>query len=334
MRAEPFGTTHMRAIRLLSLFLAQSALAGNFYTTSFSGTENPLSEGGSWLNGHTDGSSWTDMRKTPGFAFGTESGASGTDDDSTAILNVGSWGSHQHGKAVVKINGTDSESNEEVEIRLRSTMTSGSSTGYEFLFSVLAGNPYCQIVKWNGAVNAFTLLNATGTGVANGDVIEADANGSTLTASINGSVVLTATDSTYSSGSPGIGNYIKGSAGNNSNFGISSFTAADGDPVITTQPVNQTANVGATATFTISAGGFTTLSYQWKFNGSNVGSNSSTYARTNCQLSDSGGSVTCVVTDTAGNVTSSTATLTVNGGVASSTFTIGGSVVVNGTLKQ
>ena len=51
-------------------------------------------------------------------------------------------------------------------------------------------------------------------------------------------------------------------------------------PTFTTQPANQTVNAGSTATFTVAAtssGGV--LHYQWTFNGSNVGSDSSGRSR-------------------------------------------------------
>lgn len=83
-------------------------------------------------------------------------------------------------------------------------------------------------------------------------------------------------------------------------------------PAITAQPTNQTAFEGNTATFNITAttsGGV--LHYQWKFNGSNVGTDTNSYARSNCVFADNGGIVTCVVTDDNGSTTSSNAYLTV-----------------------
>jgi len=73
-------------------------------TTNFSRAENPISEGGKWLNGQTDGLDWTDVRTTPGFAFGTEIGGNRPDpqkyDDSTALLK-GTWGPDQTVQATV-----------------------------------------------------------------------------------------------------------------------------------------------------------------------------------------------------------------------------------------
>ena len=59
------------AIRCWSL-LPASAPAGTHgpYTTNFSGAENPISEGGRWLNGQTDGLDWTDVRTTPASHLG------------------------------------------------------------------------------------------------------------------------------------------------------------------------------------------------------------------------------------------------------------------------
>ena len=44
------------------------------YTTNFPLTANPISEGGAWLSGKAAGLDWTDVRTTPGKAFGTQDG--------------------------------------------------------------------------------------------------------------------------------------------------------------------------------------------------------------------------------------------------------------------
>ena len=75
------------------------------YSTNFSRAENPISEGGRWLNGQTDGLDWTNVRTTPGFALGTEIGGNRPDpqkfDDSTALLK-GTWGPNQTAQATVR----------------------------------------------------------------------------------------------------------------------------------------------------------------------------------------------------------------------------------------
>ena len=74
------------------------------YTTQFPLTENPIAEGGNWINGQTAGLDWANIRTTPGFAFGTESGAVKTVpekyDDSAALL-AGTWGPNQTAQATV-----------------------------------------------------------------------------------------------------------------------------------------------------------------------------------------------------------------------------------------
>lgn len=68
---------------------------------------------------------------------------------------------------------------------------------------------------------------------------------------------------------------------------------------------------GQDAVFSLTATYTGTASYQWKFNGSNVGTNSDTYTRVGCVAADNGGAVTCVVTDDNGSTTSISVALTV-----------------------
>ncbi len=85
-----------------------------------------------------------------------------------------------------------------------------SITGYEIAYSAsTTANPYTPymiIVRSNGALGTYKVL-ATYTGnqygVANGDVIKASIVGNIITAYKNGVVMGTATDSTYTTGSPG-----------------------------------------------------------------------------------------------------------------------------------
>lgn len=89
---------------------------------------------------------------------------------------------------------------------------------------------------------------------------------------------------------------------------VASFAPTAG-PAITAQPQHNSVLAGQPAVFTIAAttsGG--ALSYQWKFNGSNVGSNAATYGRV-AVLPDDGGAITCDVTDDNGTTSSTSATL-------------------------
>ncbi len=208
-------------------FLSGAEAIAATYTTKFPLTENPISENGHWINGGTTGLDWTNVRTTSRLAYGTETGSTNYD-DSTALL-TGTWGPNQTVQATVYTTVTGNSNFAEVELRVRSSLSAHNCTGYEINFSVNPSNPYVQIVRWNGAFGSFTLLNATGSyGAKNGDVIKATANGNTITAYLNGTAVLTATDSTYPTGSPGMGFYLQGGSGINRNYGFTNFTASDG----------------------------------------------------------------------------------------------------------
>ncbi|PYJ07268.1 MAG: hypothetical protein DME25_04245 [Verrucomicrobia bacterium] len=82
-------------------------------------------------------------------------------------------------------------------------------------------------------------------------------------------------------------------------------------PSITNQPQSQTVFAGGSATFSIGASGTTPLSYQWRFNGTNLsGATNSSFTRSNAQSSDAG-NYSVVVSNVAGSATSSNAALTV-----------------------
>jgi hypothetical protein len=83
-------------------------------------------------------------------------------------------------------------------------------------------------------------------------------------------------------------------------------------PTITTDPVNQAVVAGTTVTFTTSATGTAPLSYQWRFNDTDIsGANGTSYTRPNVQSADAG-AYYVVVTNAAGGVVSDNAALTVN----------------------
>jgi Leucine-rich repeat (LRR) protein len=82
-------------------------------------------------------------------------------------------------------------------------------------------------------------------------------------------------------------------------------------PAIGTQPASRTNITGTTANFSVNATGTDPLSYQWQFNGANIGgANGSNLTLNNVQPSDSG-NYTIVVTNVAGAITSAVAVLTV-----------------------
>jgi hypothetical protein len=213
------------------------------YNSNFPLTENPISESGKWIDGGVTGLDWTNVRTTPGLAFGTQSGTAGGNAqyaDSTAVL-AGTWGPNQTVQATIAVTNASSSSSvfEEVELRVRTIITAHSITGYEINCSVSAnaGKFYLQIVRWNGPIASWRLLDSKAAHAVNGDVLKATIRGSTITAYLNGAQVVQVTDNTYNSGSPGIGFFLQGASGLNANYGFSSFTATDnGSPSL--QPIS------------------------------------------------------------------------------------------------
>jgi hypothetical protein len=82
-------------------------------------------------------------------------------------------------------------------------------------------------------------------------------------------------------------------------------------PSISAQPSPQTACVGQSFSFTVTAGGSPAPTFQWRHNTVNIsGANSATYGGSATPAD--GGSYDCVVTNTCGSTTSNSASLTVN----------------------
>jgi hypothetical protein len=84
-------------------------------------------------------------------------------------------------------------------------------------------------------------------------------------------------------------------------------------PTITAQPASQAVNTGATATFTVVAGGTGPFTYQW-YKGSNAiaGATAASYTTPVLTATDNGGLYSVTVGNATGTVTSAAATLTVN----------------------
>lgn len=207
------------------------------FRTTFPNAENPISEGGVWLNGQTDGIDWANVRTTPGFAFGLEIGGHRKPpvmyDDATALLK-GNWGPNQTVQATIRsLHPTDQDGKmwEEVELRLRSSLSPHSCTGYEVMFRCTKiPKAYCNIARWEGPLGKFTYLKQTGGskyGVQTGDVVKASMIGNVLTVYINGVQMVQVTDDKFKTGNPGMGFYLEGATGVNADYGFSSFMATD-----------------------------------------------------------------------------------------------------------
>lgn len=152
----------------------------------------------------------------------------------------------------------------------------------------------------------------------NGDTIELEAEGTDLRAYRNGTLLYTVTDSSLTSGAPGM--FMRGSSNNPTledweGGNVSSPTG----PTIDVQPTAQTADEGGTATFSVSSttsGGAQVR--QWKRQPpgggafSNVGTNSATYTTgaLGC-ATDHGANFYCTVTDDNGPTVSDVVSLSV-----------------------
>jgi hypothetical protein len=144
----------MKHIYLLISFSIATGAFGTTYTTNFPLLENPIYEQGAWISGGVAGINWTNVRTTPGIALGTMPGNASGDAqyaDSTAVL-AGTWGPDQTAQATISVSNASDDPGvfEEVELRLRTTITLFSITGYEVNCSVSTNpnNFYLQIRSW------------------------------------------------------------------------------------------------------------------------------------------------------------------------------------------
>jgi hypothetical protein len=213
------------------------------YRTNFPVKEERLAEGGIWINGKAAGLDWTDVATDRGLAHGTESGTEVGDkayDDSTALVG-GPWKPDQTVEARVHCASPNELMFEEVELRLRSSLSAHRATGYEVMFRCLkTPQAYASIARWDGPLGKFTYLvqkEGLEFGVADGDLVKATIAGDVITGYINGVQLLQARDATFPSGSPGIGFWLKRQSGirawlgtlmtDPSNCGFTSFAAWD-----------------------------------------------------------------------------------------------------------
>jgi hypothetical protein len=216
------------------------------YSTRFEKDEEPISEGGLWLNGRREGIDWCDVLTRDGVAYGeksrmnsaerraeqafggatAEAGAQEGDYDDPAAVLGGTWGRNQAARATVHSRNPTDDFFQEVEIRLRSSISAHYCDGYEVFWRCSKSDAaYAEIVRWNGKIAEFTsLARRVGPeyGVKHGDIVEATIVGNVIRSYINGVEVLSATDDRFTSGGPGVGfNFFVGDT--NVDHGFSSF---------------------------------------------------------------------------------------------------------------
>jgi hypothetical protein len=184
----------------MSSFLLRYGATPGPFDTSFPLTENPISQGGIWFNGATDGGSWSDMQTTSGHCVGSRTmdvaGNSFADDIAFLKTSYRSFSPNQWCQGTVYL-----------------------APGYT------CANAYVAIVRWNGPLANFTAIQDPGVGsiaVPNdGDVLYAEINGQIVTIKLNGSTVMTHTVmndgagnnfTELTTGQPGLGAWPSGTS--------------------------------------------------------------------------------------------------------------------------
>lgn len=203
------------------------------YFTDFTGTEDPLSEGGAWAqSGLATGLDWTDCRKSGGIAFGTQTGASPPFSDSVAYL--GGYGpNHRCGAHIAIRAGAKAAATlgHEVELILRGVMSPHQQSHYECNLGFSNTGDYAQIILLNGTIGSFTVLATYAPpAFVDGDYFEAQISGTVITTYLNGSLIQTydtAGDAAkLSTGNPGIAFYWNATE-NVDDFGFTDFDALE-----------------------------------------------------------------------------------------------------------
>lgn len=201
------------------------------FSTNFPATENPISQGGIWLNGLADGLDWTNIQTANGRSAATSKELSPPPfNDSVACpkpsFRTFTANHFSQGTAFRTPGYTVGHEN---ELFVRMTISAHSITGYEIYWS---NNQGLGLVRWNGAINDFTPLTWDQGGVTlgfatTGDILYVQAVGSVITAKLNGTIVGTKTDTTWATGQPGLGNNPFDASSTFFDYGWSLWTAGN-----------------------------------------------------------------------------------------------------------
>lgn len=193
------------------------------YTTSFDGTESPISESGAWTHVGLD---WTLVDTGNGIAFGTQTGTGGYDD---SYAHLSGFPANQSASGVIHRDAAiDPSCTHEVEILMRWSDSAHDAHGYEC--NLAFDGSYAQIVRWEGPLSGFTYL-ASGSvpgGVHDGDTLSATAVGDLITLSVNGVEIARANDTTFPTGDPGMAFWRGGACGTQGDYGFTSYSASSG----------------------------------------------------------------------------------------------------------
>lgn len=202
---------------------SSTASSGTF-STSFPSTETPVSQGGVWRSQDT---LLSRVNTTPGKAFGTQDFDLGYM-DSYAFVDDRAFNNNQYGEAVLYLEGGFAPSyNMEVEIILRCSDTSTTRQWYEILHNKDGG---FEILYLNGPADGFTPLSTPtniSTPIVNGQVFRGEIVGNVISGYIDGVLKVQATDSTITSGKPGMAFFSRGGAVDAPKFCFSSYSCGN-----------------------------------------------------------------------------------------------------------
>jgi hypothetical protein len=198
--------------------------SGSTYSTNFAAAENPLSEGGKWINGQAVGLDWLNAQSSPGKAYGSAI-ATGYNDD-IGVLNTTFTANQFAQGTVYRAPGYSPGASHEIELLLHFQITAHSARGYEVLWGHTGE---VNIVRWNGPLGNYTpLLSVTGPNIGaavDGDVLRAEIIGTVIKVYKNGTLVLTGPSNTsWTDGQPGMG-FWPTTGATPANYGWKSYTA-------------------------------------------------------------------------------------------------------------
>lgn len=211
----------------------KATVLGPSYSTDFGFTQSPISDGGNWIRQCT---SRTDINTAAGIAFGTQGGGSAPPfDDSIAHL-TGSWPQDVEATATVFRGSTAGIQEVGFLFCVVDAPGSASMTAYEF--NIAQDGAYANLYAWLGLannINQFDQIAGTSVagGVPNGCKFKARRQGSALMLWIDRllgagwELLINATDSRYTTGSPGINFYrdnALGPPGASNQFGWTDYS--------------------------------------------------------------------------------------------------------------
>lgn len=127
-----------------------------FYSTSFTGTEAPLSEGGAFRTSLTHGgSAWTDPQKGGGLCFGSQTIHSGPPFDDSVFCLATPHNANQFSQGTI-FRGAGTANGQEVELFVLGKIATNNITGIEV--DIQNSGTRMNITQWNGANGDVTPL--------------------------------------------------------------------------------------------------------------------------------------------------------------------------------